>query len=115
MPDDCLFCRIAAGTIPSSQLFADDSVIAFRDIAPKAPVHVLLIPRAHLTSASQLGEGTGSLLGHLFAVANQIARQEGIAESGFRVVTNVGPDSGNTVPHLHFHLLGGRMMSWPPG
>ena len=115
MDPDCLFCRIVAGTVPSTQVHADDTVVAFRDIAPKAPVHVLLIPRRHVGSAADLGDEQGALLGHLFAVANEIAQAEGIAESGFRIVTNVGPDSGYTVPHLHFHLLGGRRMSWPPG
>lgn len=115
MDAECLFCRIVAGTVPSSQVHADDTVVAFRDIAPKAPVHVLLIPRRHVGSAVDLGDEEGALLGHLFAVANEIAQAEGIAESGFRIVTNVGPDSGYTVPHLHFHLLGGRRMSWPPG
>ena len=115
MDADCLFCRIVAGTVPSTQVHADDTVVAFRDIAPKAPVHVLLIPRRHVGSAADLGDEQGALLGHLFAVANEIAQAQGIAESGFRIVTNVGPDSGYTVPHLHFHLLGGRRMSWPPG
>jgi len=115
MDAECLFCRIAAGTVPSTQVHADDRVIAFRDIAPAAPVHVLLIPRRHVASAADLGDDDGALLGHLFAVANEVAGREGIAESGFRIVTNVGPDSGYTVPHLHFHLLGGRRMSWPPG
>ena len=115
MDADCLFCRIVAGTVPSTQVHADDTVVAFRDIAPKAPVHVLLIPRRHIGSAADLGDEQGALLGHLFAVANEIAQAEGIAESGFRIVTNVRPDSGYTVPHLHFHLLGGRRMSWPPG
>ena len=115
MDPDCLFCRIAAGTVPSTQLHADDRVLAFRDIAPKAPVHVLLIPRRHIGSAADLGEDDGNLLGHLFTVANEVAEREGVAESGYRIVTNIGPDSGYSVPHLHFHLLGGRRMSWPPG
>ena len=115
MDAECLFCRIAAGTVPSTKVHADDRVIAFRDIAPAAPVHVLLMPRRHVASAADLGDDDGGLLGHLFAVANEVAEREGIAGSGFRIVTNVGPDSGYTVPHLHFHLLGGRRMSWPPG
>ena len=115
MDPDCLFCRIAAGTVPSTQVHADDRVLAFRDIAPKAPVHVLLIPRRHIGSAADLGEDHGALLGHLFTIANEVAEREGVAESGYRIVTNIGPDSGYSVPHLHFHLLGGRRMSWPPG
>ena len=112
---DCLFCRIVAGEIPSTQVHNDAEVVAFRDIEPRAPVHVLLIPRQHVRSAAELGEDSGPFLGHLLAVANEIAEREGIAESGWRLVTNVGPDSGFTVPHLHFHLMGGRQFTWPPG
>ena len=111
----CLFCRLAAGEIPSTQLHADDDVIAFRDIAPKAPVHVVLIPRDHIASAADLVELHSALLGRLFAVAATVARNEGLADSGYRIVTNIGADGGQSVPHLHFHLLGGRRLSWPPG
>ena len=115
MAADCLFCRLAAGEVPSTQLHADDDVIAFRDIAPRAPVHVVLIPRRHIASAGELTEADGPLLGRLFAVANDVARQEGIAKTGYRIVTNIGADGGQSVAHLHFHLLGGRRMQWPPG
>lgn len=112
---DCLFCRIVAGDIPSDRLHEDELVIAFRDIAPRAPTHVLVIPRAHVASADELGDEDGPLLGRMFAVVAQLARSEGIADRGYRVVTNVGDDGGQSVHHLHLHLMGGRTMSWPPG
>ena len=111
---DCLFCRIVAGEIPSEQVHADDDVVAFRDIAPRAPTHVLVVPRRHIADAQALTEADGELLGKLFAVIRSIADQAGLAK-GYRVVTNVGPEAGQSVFHLHFHLLGGRPMSWPPG
>ncbi|MBA2253607.1 MAG: histidine triad nucleotide-binding protein [Chloroflexi bacterium] len=112
---DCLFCRIAAGDVPSDRVHEDDLVVAFRDISPVAPTHILLIPRRHIASAAELVEADGALIGRLVAVAGELARQEGIAEGGFRVVTNVGADAGQSVAHLHLHLLGGRRLSWPPG
>ena len=111
----CLFCRIAAGDQPATILHDDGEVLAFRDIAPRAPTHVLVIPRRHIPSALDLAEGDGPLLGQIFAAAASIARTEGIAERGFRIVANAGPWAGQSVPHLHFHLLGGRPMGWPPG
>jgi len=113
--EDCLFCRIASMEIPADIVFEDDTVIAFRDITPKAPVHILLIPRQHITSAASLTDANGPMLGRLFAVAAQIARDEGVAKSGFRLTTNSGAGAGQSVPHLHFHLMGGRQMGWPPG
>ncbi len=112
---DCLFCRIAAGEIPATIVHEDDQVVAFRDIAPRAPTHLLLIPRRHIDSALALTEDDGPLLGRLFAVAADIARSEGIADGGYRMVTNIGDWGGQTVHHLHLHLLGGRSLSWPPG
>jgi histidine triad (HIT) family protein len=112
---DCLFCGIVAGTIPSDQVYSDEQVFAFRDIAPRAPTHILVIPREHIRSAAELTEEHGPLLGHLFTVAADIARSEGIADSGYRLVSNVGRWGGQTVEHLHWHLLGGRPFSWPPG
>jgi histidine triad (HIT) family protein len=112
---DCLFCKIAAGEIPADVVYQDEHVVAFRDISPKAPTHVLLIPRRHVASAKELGAQDGEMLGRLFSVAAQIARDAGVAESGYRLVTNVGSDAGQSVFHLHFHLLGGRSLSWPPG
>ena len=111
---DCLFCRIVAGEIPSDLLHEDDDVIAFRDIAPQAPTHVLVIPRRHIPDAQALIDADGALLAKLFAVIRTIADEAGLG-TGYRVVTNVGTDAGQSVPHLHFHLLGGRTMTWPPG
>lgn len=111
---DCLFCRIVAGEIPSDRVHEDDDVLAFRDIAPKAPTHVLVIPRRHIPDAHALTAADGDLLAKLFGVARSVADRAGL-ENGYRVVTNIGPESGQTVFHLHFHLLGGRPMAWPPG
>lgn len=113
--EDCLFCRIAATEVPADIVFEDDTVIAFRDISPKAPVHILIIPREHITSAASLSDANGPMLGRLFAVAADLAREEGIARDGFRLVTNSGAAAGQSVNHLHFHLMGGRRMTWPPG
>ncbi len=115
MPDDCLFCRIVRDEIPSTKVHEDDQVVAFRDIAPRAPTHILVVPREHIASAADLGEGAGPLLGRLFGVAAELARTEGIAADGYRIVTNIGRWGGQTVDHLHFHLLGGRRFEWPPG
>jgi histidine triad (HIT) family protein len=112
---DCLFCRIVAGEVPSTNVHDDDQVIAIRDIAPRAPTHILLIPRRHIPSAANLVDADGPLLGRLFSVAADLARSEGIAESGYRLVSNVGRWGGQTVDHLHLHLMGGRSFEWPPG
>jgi len=111
----CLFCRIVAGEVPSTRVHEDDQVVAIRDIAPRAPTHILVMPRDHIASAAELTAGDGPLLGRIFDVAAEIARAEGIADQGYRVVTNVGAWGGQTVDHLHFHLMGGRSMTWPPG
>ena len=112
---NCLFCRIARGEVEADIVAQDDLVVAFRDINPKAPTHILIIPARHVASAAELTEDDGPMLGRLFAVAANLARDAGIAERGFRLVTNAGPGAGQSVDHLHFHLLGGRSMSWPPG
>ena len=112
---DCLFCRIVAGELPSTRVADGDGVIAIRDIAPRAPTHVLVLSREHVPSAADLTDGDGPVLAEAFELAARIARDEGIADAGYRVVTNVGAWGGQTVPHLHFHLLGGRSMAWPPG
>jgi histidine triad (HIT) family protein len=112
---DCLFCRIVAGEIPSAQVYDDDLILAFRDIAPRAPTHILLVPKRHIASALELTEADGGLLGRIFAVAADLARSEGIADAGFRLVTNVGRWGGQSVDHLHVHLMGGRAFEWPPG
>lgn len=111
---ECVFCKIIDGEIPTEFLHSDDLVVAFRDIAPKAPTHILLMPRAHIESAAQLTEEDGDMLGRLFAVAAKLAQEAGIKQSGYRTVTNSGAGVGQSVPHLHFHLMGGRAMSWPP-
>jgi histidine triad (HIT) family protein len=115
MSEACLFCRIIAGEIPATIVHADDLVIAIRDVTPRAPTHVLLLPREHIASAADLTEAHGALLGRLFAVAADLARSEGIAERGYRLTTNVGTWGGQSVPHLHVHLMGGRAFDWPPG
>jgi histidine triad (HIT) family protein len=112
---DCIFCRIIAGEIPADFLHNDDLVVAIRDITPKAPTHLLLMPREHVVSAADLTDAHGPMLGRLFAVAAKLASEAGLADSGFRLVTNAGKGAGQSVPHLHFHMLGGRSMRWPPG
>lgn len=115
MPQDCIFCRIAAGELPATLVREDDDVVAFRDIDPRAPTHVLVIPRRHIASVDDLGAGDAEVVGRLFLVAKDIAREEGVAESGYRLVMNTGPDAGQSVAHIHLHLLGGRDFAWPPG
>ena len=113
--ESCVFCRVAQGAAPARVLFADEEVVAFHDIAPGAPVHVLVIPRRHITSLASAAEGDREVLGTLFLAAAEAARQTGIVETGYRVVTNTGPGAGQSVFHLHLHVLGGRVMGWPPG
>jgi histidine triad (HIT) family protein len=112
---DCLFCSIAAGEVPADLVHEDDLAVAFRDINPQAPTHILVIPRQHIRSAAELTPEHDALWARLLHVAQRLAATEGIAESGYRIVTNVGGNGGQTVDHLHLHLLGGRPMSWPPG
>ena len=107
---DCIFCRIISGEIQSDILYQDEQAVAFRDVNPKAPVHLLLVPRKHIESVAELTEDEAPILGHLVAVANRLAREAGISEKGYRLVVNCGPDGGQLVPHLHLHLLGGRQM-----
>ncbi len=113
--DGCIFCRIAAKQIPASVVYEDDEMLAFDDINPKAPVHVLIIPKEHFASLNELPEGREGLLARLLAKARAVAEVKGIAQSGYRVVLNTARDSGQDVLHLHFHVLGGRKMTWPPG
>lgn len=112
--EDCLFCKIAAGEIPSNKLFEDDKLLAFYDIDPQAPVHFLVIPKQHIASAAALTEDDAALLGHIYAVIAQLCKKLGVDESGYRVVTNVGADGGQSVKHLHFHVLAKRSLAWPP-
>jgi histidine triad (HIT) family protein len=115
MEDNCIFCKIAAGDIPATIVHQDARVMAFEDVNPQAPHHVLVIPREHIESLDDVAKGDEGLIGHLFRVAAQIADQRGIGESGYRTVINTGPDAGQSVPHVHVHLLGGRPLGWPPG
>jgi len=114
MSSDCLFCKIAAGTIPVTRLYEDEQIVAFPDINPQAPVHILVIPKRHIGSLANTLPDDEAMLGRLLAAAVEVARQQGL-EGGYRLVVNTGPDGGQTVEHLHVHLLGGRHMSWPPG
>ncbi len=112
---DCLFCRIGTREVAADIVHASDHVVAFRDINPQAPVHILLIPKDHIESAADIADEHGDLLSDLIQAAAHLARAEGVHHSGWRLVTNVGSDAGQSVRHLHFHLLGGRGMGWPPG
>jgi histidine triad (HIT) family protein len=111
---ECIFCRIAAGEVPADIVHRDERAVAFRDIRPQAPTHVLVVPRRHWTSLAEVPSGEEALLGHLLALCRDLARRLGL-EGGYRVVVNTGADGGQTVGHLHLHLLGGRAMQWPPG
>ncbi|NOZ24634.1 MAG: histidine triad nucleotide-binding protein [Nitrospirae bacterium] len=112
---DCIFCKIAEKKLPARIVYEDDSVVAFEDINPQAPVHVLVIPRKHISTILDLEEEDNVLVGRLFQAANMIAREKGIAERGFRIVMNCNKEAGQTVFHIHIHLMGGRVMQWPPG
>ena len=113
--DDCLFCKMVSREIPSNIVFENDSVLAFRDIEPKAPTHILVIPKKHIQSINELGPDDQSLAGEILLAAKTIAKAEGIETSGFRTVFNTNDDGGQTVFHIHMHVLGGRRLSWPPG
>ncbi|MDZ4806121.1 MAG: histidine triad nucleotide-binding protein [Candidatus Eisenbacteria bacterium] len=113
--DECLFCRIAVGTVPAKVVFADEEFVAFEDIQPQAPVHLLLIPRRHLPGLNDLAPDDDALFGRLGLLARRLAHERGLAEAGYRIVVNSGPDAGQSVFHLHLHLLGGRPLGWPPG
>lgn len=115
MVEDCIFCKIAAGVIPSTVVYEDEKILAFRDINPEAPTHILIIPKKHIKSINDIDSSDEGLIGYIFTAAKNIAKAEGIDESGYRIVSNCGDNGGQTVPHIHFHLLGGRSLSWPPG
>jgi len=108
---DCIFCQIVSGKLPSDTVYQDEEAIAFRDIKPQAPVHLIIIPRRHIPSLVHLSQADSSLVGHMVDIANQLAKGEGVAESGYRLVMNCGEEGGQLVPHLHLHLLGGRRLS----
>lgn len=112
---DCIFCKIVDGTIPSQKVYEDEKVVGFKDISPVAPVHIIIIPKQHIESVMEVDENNADIINHIVLVAKKIAKEFGISEKGFRIVNNCGKEGGQTVPHLHFHLLGGRDMQWPPG
>jgi histidine triad (HIT) family protein len=112
---DCIFCKIVSGDIPSTKIYEDEQVIAFRDINPQAPTHVLVVPKRHISGVNELAEQDEALVGHVYSVIARLVRELGINESGYRVVVNSGADGQQSVPHLHFHVLGGRLLAWPPG
>jgi histidine triad (HIT) family protein len=111
---DCIFCRIVSGEIPSKKVKEDEQILAFHDVAPQAPTHVLVIPKKHIASLAHAGSVDNAMLGHLLISAGEIAREQGLSK-GYRVVISTGPEGGQTVDHLHLHILGGRQMHWPPG
>lgn len=113
--EDCIFCRIVNKQIPSRIVYEDDSILAFHDIDPKAPVHVLVIPKQHISSVNEVTQENSQVIAHLFANLPKIAEKLGIKDSGYRVVINCGKDAGQAVNHLHYHVLGGRSLTWPPG
>lgn len=115
MSEECLFCRIIKGDVPSTKVYEDDLVYAFKDINPQAPVHVLIIPKKHISGVPDIMDDDKELIGHIYRVASRIAKEKACLQCGFRIVVNSGPDAGQTVFHLHFHLLGGRTLRWPPG
>lgn len=111
---DCIFCKIVSGEIPSKKVYEDDTVLGFYDVSPQAPIHILLIPKEHITSAADITKDNSSIVAHIFEVAAELAAQFKMSD-GFRIVTNCGDSAGQSVKHLHFHLLGGRDFTWPPG
>ena len=115
MDPDCIFCKIVAKQIPASLVLQNDDVTAFRDINPQMPVHVVIVPNQHVANTEELERQHDSMMGAVVRAARDVARLEGVADSGYRLVINTGRDANNVVPHLHMHLLGGRAMSWPPG
>ena len=115
MPDDCLFCKIRDGQIPAKIVYEDSACLAFDDLNPQAPTHVLIIPRKHIATLNDVTEPETQMVGHLYFAAGKIARERGFAESGWRAVMNCNADAGQTVFHLHLHVLGGRVLGWPPG
>ena len=115
MSEDCLFCKLISGEIPATEVYRDDDIFAFEDINPIAPTHILVIPIKHLSDIKSANEDDQQLLGKILLIANQIATEKGLAKDGFRYVINTGKNGGQTVYHLHLHIIGGRSLSWPPG
>jgi histidine triad (HIT) family protein len=113
--ENCIFCSIREGKIPSQKVYEDEYVFAFKDINPEAPIHILIIPKQHISSINELEEDNAYVVGHIYLAAKKLAKELGVDESGYRVVANCGKAAGQTVYHIHFHLLGGRNLKWPPG
>ena len=113
--EDCIFCKIIKGELPSTKIYEDDKVLAFKDISPEAPVHFLVIPKEHISSVNELNENNAKIISHIFLTIKKIVKELGIDESGYRIVNNTGKDGAQTVKHIHFHVLGGRSLQWPPG
>ena len=111
---DCIFCKIACGDIPATKVYEDETVVAFNDLEPQAPTHILIIPKMHIASADEINEANSAVVAHIFEVAAKIAKEKGLS-NGYRIVNNCGNDGGQTVKHLHFHLMGGRQFTWPAG
>ena len=111
---DCIFCKIACGDIPATKVYEDEIVVAFNDLEPQAPTHILIIPKMHIASADEINEANSAVVAHIFEVAAKIAKEKGLS-NGYRIVNNCGADGGQTVKHLHFHLMGGRQFGWPAG
>ncbi|MDK2800091.1 MAG: histidine triad family protein [Clostridiales bacterium] len=114
MPD-CIFCKIVSKEIPASIIYENDKVVAFKDINPVAPVHILIVPKQHISSVLEIEESDTDVIHHIFMICKKLAKDLGITENGFRIVNNCGHDGGQTVDHIHFHVLGGRTLTWPPG
>ncbi len=112
---DCLFCKIINGEIPSNKVYEDELVYAFYDIDPKAPTHFLVVPKEHISSALEIDDKNAHIVGHVFKVVSKLAKEMGFADDGYRIVNNCGKDGGQTVGHIHFHILAGRNLGWPPG
>lgn len=112
---DCLFCKVVAGQVPATLVFQNDHVVAFKDITPRAPTHVLIVPRRHIATLNELSPEDDALVGEMVRAAAAIAKEQGVSERGYRTVFNCNPEAGQTVFHIHLHLLGGRPMTWPPG
>ncbi len=112
---DCIFCKIAQGEIPSDIVYEDDKIIAFKDLNPQSPMHILVIPKKHIESTNYIDEENSYIIGHIFVVINKLVKEFGVDEEGYRIVSNCGENGGQTVPHIHFHLLAGRQLLWPPG
>ncbi len=114
MPE-CIFCKIAKGDIPANKVYEDDKVVAFNDVSPQSPTHILIIPKEHIPSTNNIDESNSHIISHIFVVINKIAKEKGLDSQGYRIVNNCGEFGGQTVEHIHFHLLGGRQLQWPPG